>query len=242
MAADVTNLYDDPVRAQAYATLEFPGTYYLAFRDLPKIIAEHVRGKRALDFGCGSGRSTRFLRDLGFKVTGVDISPAMIENARLLDPQGDYQLLTDDDCEVWEALPKFDLILCAFPFDNMPANLKPVKLRQLARLLAPQGRIVNLVSALDLYLNEWLSFSSQDFPINATARCGDLVRLVMLDVADRRPVEDVCCSDLDYRQLYDGAALKVVSLYQPLGQIDEPYPWKTELSKSPWSIYVLQRE
>jgi hypothetical protein len=42
-----SNVYDDDERAQAYARLEFPGTYYLAFRDLPALIAEHVRGRAA---------------------------------------------------------------------------------------------------------------------------------------------------------------------------------------------------
>ena len=37
-----TNVYDDAQRAEAYATLEFPGTYYLAYRDLPVIIAENL--------------------------------------------------------------------------------------------------------------------------------------------------------------------------------------------------------
>ena len=30
-----TNVYDDAQRAEAYGTLECPGTYYLAYRDLP---------------------------------------------------------------------------------------------------------------------------------------------------------------------------------------------------------------
>ena len=48
------NVYDDAQRAEAYSKLEFPGTYYLAYRDLPAIIAEHVTGPAALDFGCGA--------------------------------------------------------------------------------------------------------------------------------------------------------------------------------------------
>src|SRR5438552_9154104 len=31
------NVYNDARRADAYATLEFPGTYWLGFRDLPEI-------------------------------------------------------------------------------------------------------------------------------------------------------------------------------------------------------------
>ena len=77
------NVYNDARRADAYAALEFPGTYWLAFRDLPEIIARHVTGPVALDFGCGAGRSTRFLKRLGFDATGVDVSASMIEHARI---------------------------------------------------------------------------------------------------------------------------------------------------------------
>ena len=52
------NVYEDGIRAQAYAKMEFPGTYYLAYRDLPDIILAHTKGKKAIDFGCGAGAST----------------------------------------------------------------------------------------------------------------------------------------------------------------------------------------
>ena len=60
---DFTNVYEDTKRSESYAKLEFPGTYYLAYRDIPGIISKHVKGKNALDFGCGTGRSTRFLKN-----------------------------------------------------------------------------------------------------------------------------------------------------------------------------------
>ena len=43
---EFSNCYEDARRAEAYAKLEFPGTYYLAYRDLPEIIFEHVTGIR----------------------------------------------------------------------------------------------------------------------------------------------------------------------------------------------------
>ncbi len=36
------NCYEDAVRASAYARLEFPGTYHLAYRDLPDLIGKQV--------------------------------------------------------------------------------------------------------------------------------------------------------------------------------------------------------
>jgi len=36
----------------------------------------------ALDFGCGTGRVTALLLEMGFQVTGYDLSPRMLERAR----------------------------------------------------------------------------------------------------------------------------------------------------------------
>jgi hypothetical protein len=38
---DFTNVYEDAKRAESYARLEFPGTYYLAYRDIPGIIEKY---------------------------------------------------------------------------------------------------------------------------------------------------------------------------------------------------------
>ena len=117
---ELRNVYDDERRARAYAELAFPGTYSLAFRDLPALFARQVTGLRALDFGCGTGRSTRFLRDLGFQAIGVDVSAPMLERARHLDPGGDYRQVPPDGPRTLPA-GSFDLILSAFTFDNLGA-------------------------------------------------------------------------------------------------------------------------
>lgn len=235
------NVYGDDIRAAAYADLEFPATYYLAFRDLPRLIGAHVRGGRALDFGCGAGRSTRFLQRLGFATVGVDIAESMIARARVRDPEGEYRRIPDGDLSGLEA-GAYDLVLGAFPFDNIPADRKERLLRGMGRLLCAGGRIVNLVSAPEIYLHEWASFSTRAFPANRTARDGDAVRIVMLDVPDRRPVEDVLCTDAEYRRIYARAGLVVLETHRPLGEPSEPYPWVTETAVSPWAIYVLGRD
>lgn len=239
MGEEFQNVYADDDRASAYADLEYPGSYFLAFRDLPGMINRHCVGRVALDFGCGTGRSTRFLKDLGFDVVGVDIAERMLLRALERDPDGDYRLIDDGDVSSLDQ--RFDLVLCAFTFDNIPALDTRLQLfRGLGQLLSENGRIVNLVSAPEIYVNEWASFSTKDFPENRQARGGDRVRIIMLDVPDRRPVEDVLWTDQDYRQLYAEAGLNVLETHAPLGVDSDPCRWITEERLSPWAIYVLE--
>ncbi len=241
MCSKFFNVYGDSTRADAYAALEFPGTYYLAYRDLPKIIGEHVNGTSALDFGCGTGRSTRFLTKLGFEsVVGVDIAEQMLVQARVRDSEGEYRLVTDGDLgEI--AAASYDLVLSVFTFDNIPTMDKKVSLfRSLKQLLKDGGRIVSLVSSPEIYVNEWASFSTKNFPENRTAVSGDKVRIVMLDVEDSRPVEDIIWSNADYMEVYKRAGLKSVKVYWPLASQDEPYTWLSETVIAPWVIYVLE--
>ena len=239
MTDEFRNTYADATRAESYAGLGYPATYYLAFRDLPVLLSRRVRGGRALDFGCGAGRSSRFLRGLGFDVVGVDISEPMLIKARDADPGGDYRLVSDGDLEGVETAA-FDLILCAFPFDNIPTMERKVRLfKALRDRLVPEGFMINLVSSPEIYTHEWASFSTKDFPENRQARSGDRVRIVMLDVPDRRPVEDILWSDASYREAYSRSGLGVVEVLKPLGAAEEPYPWVSETTVAPWTIYLL---
>jgi len=234
------NCYADASRADAYATLEFANTYYLAYRDLPEILAEHVTGTRSLDFGCGTGRSTRFLRELGFHVTGVDVSEDMLRIARSTDPSGDYRLVPGDNFDTLE-VGAFDLILAAFTFDNIPGAMKTRILSDLKKLLAPNGIIVCMVSSPEIYTHEWASFTTRDFPENAAARSGDVVRIIVTDHKDHRPVEDILWTDDSYRAVFDEARLQTVQVSRPLAIAGEPFSWVNETKIPPWVIYVLRR-
>ena len=238
---DFSNSYEDPRRAEAYAKLEFPGTYYLAYRDLPAIISEHVRGRRAVDFGCGTGRSTRFLQKLGFNTIGVDISGDMIRKARELDPKGDYCLIAECDLSQFKR-KSYDLALSVFTFDNIPTMEKKVKnFKELGNLLKNEGRLVNVVSSPEIYVHEWASFSTKDFPENEHAKSGDKVRIIQTDIEDKRPVEDVVWTDESYRSVFDKAGLEPVKIYKPLAKESESYKWINETRIAPWVIYVLKR-
>jgi SAM-dependent methyltransferase len=236
------NVYEDGARAESYAKLEFPGDYYLAFRDIPELVRRHVRIGKAVDFGCGAGRSTRFVESLGFEVIGIDISESMIRSALEADPEGDYRLIRDGGFEQLEQ-GGFDLVFAAFTFDNIPGVEKRVELlRGLGRLLDPEGTIILLDSTPEIYMHEWVSFSTKDFPENRNARSGDVVRIITTAVEDKRPVEDVVWFHEDYLELFWSAGLQLVEAHWPLGKEEEPYEWINETKIAPWVIYVVKKQ
>jgi len=239
---DFHNDYEDARRAETYAALEFPGTYHLAFRDIPEILRRQARGLRALDFGCGAGRSTRFLAGLGFRPVGLDISDEMLKRARAADPGGDYRLVENGGPFPF-ADGAFDVVLSAFTFDNIPTWEKKVGLfREMRRVLAPEGRLFNLVSTPEIYWHEWTSFTTKDFPENRKARTGDTVHIINVATEDARPVADIFWPDEDYREVYRRAGLELLEARKLLARPEEEFPWVNETRIAPWCLYVLRPE
>lgn len=98
----------------------------------------------ALDFGCGVGRLSNALAAHVEHVVGVDISPSMLEHARLLDrsdgrcrfvlnEREDLALL--DDASV-------DLVYSSLALQHMPRLMAVGYLREFARVLRPGGAAV----------------------------------------------------------------------------------------------------
>ena len=172
-------------------------------------------------------------------MTGVDIAEHMLARARESDPRGDYRLLAEGRFDGLDP-GAYDVVLSAFTFDNVPTMERKVALFGGSRaLLVPEGRIVSVVSSPEIYVNEWASFSTRDYPENRDVKSGGTVRIVMLDVDDRRPVEDIVWSDEDYDEVYRRAGLRMLSKHRPLGLASEPQAWVSETTIAPWVVYVL---
>ena len=135
-----------------------------------------------------------------------------------------------------------DLVLAAFPFDNIPGRERKAELLSgLKKLLGPEGRMVNIVSAPEIYTHEWVTFSTREYEENRAAQCGDVVRILTTDYADRRPVEDILWPDKDYRSVYLETGLEVLCYERPLATGEESIDWVSETAVSPWTIYVLRQ-
>jgi hypothetical protein len=111
----------------------------------------------------------------------------------------------------------------------------------MGRIIKPEGRIVSVVSSPEIYVHEWASFSTKDYPENKRAKCGDKVKIVQTDIEDKRPVEDIVWPHKNYQQVYRKAGLEQVRVYKPLAKETEPFKWVNETKIAPWVIYVLAK-
>lgn len=104
------------VSAEAYhnwRTKENPqGWFYNELLEMPATLdlMRDVKGKRVLDFGCGTGIYTKLLTKKGAKVKGFDISSGMLEIAKRENPNLDLRLGLGNKIPFEE---KFDIVLAS---------------------------------------------------------------------------------------------------------------------------------
>lgn len=100
------------------------------------------RGARILDAGCGPGRVGGRLAVLGHTVVGVDLDPALIDEARSVHPGATWRVGDLSELDLGDQDP-FDLIVNA---GNVMTFLDPATRREVLRRmgahLAADGRLV----------------------------------------------------------------------------------------------------
>jgi SAM-dependent methyltransferase len=106
--------------------------------NLPTLLAfVPAAGRMTLDLGCGEGRISRVLRQLGHQVIGVDASPTMVGYA-VSHPDG-VPAVTGDGAALPFGDGMFDLVvahLCLQDFDELPQAVA-----EASRVLMPGGRL-----------------------------------------------------------------------------------------------------
>jgi SAM-dependent methyltransferase len=148
-----------PARA-AYATL---APHYDRFTDgydheqwLKEIearaIAAGLRGRRALDIACGTGKSFAPLLARGYAVTACDISPEMVDVAREKFGDEVEDLFVADMCEL-PRIGVFDLVTCLNDAVNylLAEDELEAAFRGVAGLLAPGGVYAFDVNSLSTF-------------------------------------------------------------------------------------------
>jgi len=93
-----------------------------------------------LDVGCGPGTVTAYLAERGLDVSGVDLSPRMIENARRLHPECRFSVASATDLDLAEA--SLGGVLGWWSLFNLPRDVLPQVLALFAHALKPGGHFI----------------------------------------------------------------------------------------------------
>lgn len=100
---------------------------------------DSVRGDRALDFGCGTGRISQWLVRNGATVEGVDATAEMVDVARA-SVSGAAFSVVDGSSLPFEA-ERFDIVISVYVLQYYVARDENI-LRELTRVLRSGGRLV----------------------------------------------------------------------------------------------------
>src|SRR5262245_20645660 len=113
--------------ADAYAQGQASGSDYYRyefFGPAQVALCGEVRGMSVLDVGCGNGYFARALARRGARVTGIDISPRMIEHAKQQEtaaPLGtEYRVLDAATLPAGFVSKSFDMVTSCMALQDMP--------------------------------------------------------------------------------------------------------------------------
>jgi SAM-dependent methyltransferase len=96
-------------------------------------------GRLTIDVGCGEGRVTRDLKELGHRAVGLDASQTMIAAAQEADPSGEY--LVANAAELPFPNGHADLAVAFMSLMDVDADKMKDAVGELARVLEPGGNL-----------------------------------------------------------------------------------------------------
>jgi ubiquinone/menaquinone biosynthesis C-methylase UbiE len=98
-------------------------------------------GMHVLDVGCGTGTNLMLYHEAGCNVSGIDLSPTMVEVAqKKLGDRAEIRL--GDASKTPYSDDSFDLVTGLFTLHEMPSQIRPAVISEMVRVVKHGGRIL----------------------------------------------------------------------------------------------------
>jgi demethylmenaquinone methyltransferase/2-methoxy-6-polyprenyl-1,4-benzoquinol methylase len=131
----------DPYQKFAAHYDRFIGPLTNALRHIGMKMYPVIPGMKVLEVGCGTGTNLMLYRQAGCCVYGIDRSPSMLEIARTkLGEEAEVQLGDASNMPYQDDF--FDLVMAMFALHEMPGKIRPLVMREMARVTKQEGRIL----------------------------------------------------------------------------------------------------
>ena len=191
----ITNLYDKVSKEYAAA---FSGEHEKKPKDreiLDRFSQEIGDRSPVWDFGCGPGQTTRYLKNLGIQISGLDVSDRILDQAKRRHPDIHFRkgniLALEFEKDSIAAIVAFYAIV-HFTKDQVGKAF-----REIYRVLNPGGRFLFTyhIGGDTIHLNEFLGkqididfmFFTTDFIVGCLGDCG----FKGIDTIEREPYPGV---------------------------------------------------
>jgi ubiquinone/menaquinone biosynthesis C-methylase UbiE len=219
--------------ARLYGSLGIEGTTYQIGFDAVRELLGPVEGKVLLDFGCGTGRSTAFLKTLGAgHVYGVDHDPDMIVEAEARDLSGVTFSAAEGTIPLPDASVDSAVSLNVFIEMRTPQEMRRA-CGEIARTLRPGGLFV-LESTSPAAFGH--IFRSYGYPHTEPLRSGDTTTCIVTTPNGPLVIEDTYWTEDDYTGALQHAGLTVTTIAYPRPR--DPSAWATDEATVPPSIVI----
>jgi SAM-dependent methyltransferase len=106
--------------------------------DVRRLVQPGHAGEWLLDVGCGTGHWSPFFAVMGYRVTGIDVSPEMIAIARAAVPQCAFEVA--DACDLPLGDASFDVAAAMATLEFIPDPAAAV--REMVRCAKPGGTLL----------------------------------------------------------------------------------------------------
>ena len=195
---DVHSIRDSYDRiAEEYARRIFDELQHKPFdrQVLDRFAARIPQNGQVCDMGCGPGHVARYLHDAGVSIWGLDLSPAMVNQARKLNPgmlfrEGNMMALDLADASL-SAITAFYAIV------NIAKASLPLVFSEMARVLQPGGLLLLAFHMGNDIIREeelWGFRIAMDFLLFQPSEIASLLQeagFVVEEILERDPYPDV---------------------------------------------------
>ena len=227
----------DAADAERYKKLGIEGTTYaVAFEGIEDLLG-NIKGQRVLDYGCGPGRSAKFLKGLGAEtVVAVDNNEHMIDTARVeADPEIECHLIKDS-IPVGEGT--VDAALSNYVFLEIGDKSEMKKIcSEIYRVLKPNGTFVLSTVNPESFGHEFKTYRHDE---RIEYKSGDKVGCtVKTEGGEIRIEEDFYWQEEDFREAFEEAGFKILNIEKPLAKGEG---WKSETKIAPAIIFKCRKE
>ncbi len=147
------------------------------------------------DFGCGPGQTTKFLKDLGIEISGLDLSEKILEQARAIHPEiifrkGNILDLTFDDNSIAGVVAFYAIV-------HFTQEQVETAFREVFRVLQPAGvflltyHIGEETIHLDEFLGKDVDIDFMFFTTDFISTCLEKMGFTEIEIIEREPYPGV---------------------------------------------------